>query len=127
MIQQYTIACAVIIITKKKFDKNFKNLFVNTYQLSSHDFNKFIVLFQKGVYPYEYIHDWGKINERPLLEKYDFQSHLNTLLMQIKRTAQIHQHRYIKRVTIEARKNYLLSEENYHTKKSSRKIISFKI
>ena len=37
------------------------------------------------------------------------------------------QHRYIKLVTREARKNYLLSEQNYHTKKSSGKFISLKI
>ena len=44
---------------------------------SNHDNNKFILLFQKGVYPYEYIDDWEKFNEVSLPEKQGFYSHLN--------------------------------------------------
>ena len=36
----------------------------------------FILLLQKGVFPYEYIDDWEKINEASLFEKNDFYSHL---------------------------------------------------
>ena len=32
---------------------------------------------QKGVYPYEYMDDWEKLNEASLPEKEDFYSHLN--------------------------------------------------
>ena len=38
--------------------------------------NKFIFLLQKGVYPYEYLDDWEKLNETSLPEKY-FYRHLN--------------------------------------------------
>ena len=37
---------------------------------------KFILLFQKGVYPYEYKDDWKNFNETSLPEK-DFYSHIN--------------------------------------------------
>ena len=59
-----------------KFDKKLKERFFNTYKFSNHD-NKFILLLRKGVYPYEYMDDWGKFNETLLPEKEDFYSHLN--------------------------------------------------
>ena len=34
-------------------------------------------MFQKSVYPYEYIDDWEKFNEASLPEKKKFYSHLN--------------------------------------------------
>ena len=34
-------------------------------------------MLQKGVYPYEYMDDWEKINETLLPEKEKFYSHLN--------------------------------------------------
>ena len=34
-------------------------------------------MLQKGLYPYEYMHDWEKLNETLLLEKEDSYSHLN--------------------------------------------------
>ena len=41
------------------------------------DNNKFILLLQKAVYPYEYIDDWETFNEKYLPEKEDYYSHLN--------------------------------------------------
>ena len=46
-----------------------KEIFFNRYKFSNHDDNKFILLLRKGVYPYEYIHDWEKFNETSLPEK----------------------------------------------------------
>ena len=60
-----------------KFDEKLKEWFVNTYIFSNHDNNKFILSLRKGVYPYEYMDDWGKFNETSLPEKEDFYSHLN--------------------------------------------------
>ena len=62
---------------QRKFDKNLKERFFNTYKFSNHDNNKFILLLQKGVYPYEYMDDWEKFNETSLPEKQHFYSHLN--------------------------------------------------
>ena len=62
---------------QQNFDENFKERFFNTYKFSNHDNNKFILLLQKGVYPYKYMDDWEKFNETLLLEKEDFYSYLN--------------------------------------------------
>ena len=49
-----------------KFDEKLRERFFNTYKFSNHDNNKFILLFQKGVYLYEYMDDWEKFNEASL-------------------------------------------------------------
>ena len=54
-----------------------KERFFNTYKCSDHDNNKFILLLQKGVYPYKYMDDWKKLTETSLPEKKDFYSHLD--------------------------------------------------
>ena len=51
--------------------------FPNTYRLSNEDNQKFILLIRKGVYPYEYIDDWSKLNETELPSKNAFHSNLN--------------------------------------------------
>ena len=61
----------------QKFGGNLKKRFFNIYKFSNDDNNKFIILFQKGVYPYEYIDDCEKFDEISLPEKEEFYSHLN--------------------------------------------------
>ena len=61
---------------QKTFDENLKKQFVSTYKFSNRDINKFILLLRKGVYPYEYMDDWKKLNETSLPEKVGFYSHL---------------------------------------------------
>ena len=60
-----------------KFNETLKERFFNTYKFFNHDNNKFILLLQKGIYPYEYVDDWEKFNEKSLPEKEDFYSQLD--------------------------------------------------
>ena len=53
-----------------------KERFINTSKFSNYD-NKFILLLPKGVYPYEYMDDWEKLNEISLPKNENFNSHLN--------------------------------------------------
>ena len=50
--------------------------FPNTYQFCNGDFNKFVLLLRKGVYPYEYMDSWERFNETSLPPKKDFYSEL---------------------------------------------------
>ena len=47
---------------KKVWWKGKRNIF-NTYKFSNHDNNKFILLLQKYVYPFEYMDDWENFIE----------------------------------------------------------------
>ena len=44
----------------------------DTYKFSNHDIKKFVLLLQKGVYPYEFMEDWEKFDETSLPKKEDF-------------------------------------------------------
>ena len=55
-----------------KFYEKSKGWIFKTYKYSNHDNKEFILLLEKGVYPYEHTDDWGKFNERSLPEKGDF-------------------------------------------------------
>ena len=61
--------------------------FKNTYSFCNNDttessssehINKFVLLLRKGVYPYEYVDDWERFNEKLLSSKKIFYSNLNT-------------------------------------------------
>ena len=52
-----------------KFDEKLKEQFFNACTFYNHIYNKFILVFQKDVYPYEYMDDWEKPNEISLPEK----------------------------------------------------------
>ena len=54
-----------------------KKSFLNTYQFSNQDNNKFILLLRKSVYCSEQMNDWEKLNEASLPEKEDFCNHLD--------------------------------------------------
>ena len=47
----------------KNLNEEIKKKFKNTFKFSNNDINKFILLFRKGNYPYEYIDYWEKFNE----------------------------------------------------------------
>ena len=64
----------ICYICKEKFenkylkDKKYRKVryychYTGEYRGATHSKNKFILLLQKGVYPYEYMDDWEKFNE----------------------------------------------------------------
>ena len=61
---------------EKEFNKELIERFANTYKFCDNDLDKFIMLLQKGVYPYEYIDEWDKFNEKVLPGKESFYSNL---------------------------------------------------
>ena len=69
------LSCNKIYLNK--IDETIKKRFNNTFKVSNNDFNKYIFLLEKGVYPYEYMDDWEKFTEPALHEKEDFYSNLN--------------------------------------------------
>ena len=61
----------------KKHNEELKKKFKNTFKFSNRGINKFILLFQKGVYSYEYVDDWERFNKTTFAEKEEFYSNLN--------------------------------------------------
>ena len=61
---------------KKGLNKKLIERFSNVYEFCSYDMNKFMVLLRKGVYPYEYMDEWDKFNEKKLPCKESFYSNL---------------------------------------------------
>ena len=62
---------------KKYFNKDLIQRFANIYEFCNRDLNKFILLLRKGVYLYEYMDSWQKLDEKSLPEKKAFYSNLN--------------------------------------------------
>ena len=64
----------------KEYEKELNNeligRFANTYKFCDNDLDKFIMILRKGVYPYEYIDEWNKFNEKVLPGKESFYSNL---------------------------------------------------
>ena len=61
---------------KKDINKKLKERFSNVYEFCGYDMNKFITLLRKGVYPYEYMDEWNKFDEKELPSKESFYSNL---------------------------------------------------
>ena len=62
---------------RKKFNKELIKRFASTYSFCNNDLNKFILLLRKGVYRYEYMDNWERVNETSLRSKESFYSNLN--------------------------------------------------
>ena len=61
---------------KKDINNKLKERFSNVYEFCGYDMNKFITLLRKGVYPYEYMDEWNRFNEKELPVKELFYSNL---------------------------------------------------
>ena len=61
---------------KRPLNKLIEN-FPSIYQFCDGNLNKFFILQRKGVYPYEYMDSWEKLDETALTPKKDFCSNLN--------------------------------------------------
>ena len=57
---------------KKNFNKELIKRFASTYSFCNNDLNRFILLLRKGVYPYEYMHNWERFNKLHCLVKNHF-------------------------------------------------------
>ena len=53
----------------QKFDEKLKEKYFNIYKFFNHDNIELILFLWKGVYPYEYMHDWEKFNKTLSPEK----------------------------------------------------------
>ena len=64
-------------------DESYKSInglikkFPNMYQFCNEDFNKFVLLLRKVVYPHEYMDRWEKFNETSISDKEAFYKELN--------------------------------------------------
>ena len=72
--------------------------FANTYKFCDNDLNKFLILLRKGVYPYEYMDEWNKFNEKVLPSKESFCSNLT--LENITKTDYAHTNNVFKKINI---------------------------
>ena len=83
---------------EKEFNKELIERFANTYKFCDIDLDKFIMLLRKGVYPYEYIDEWDKFNEKVLPGKDSFYSNLT--LENISETDYAHANNVFKKFNI---------------------------
>ena len=83
---------------EKEFNKELLERFANTYKFCDNDINKFIMLLQKGVYPYEYIDEWDRFNEKVLPGKDSLYSNLT--LENISETDYAHANNIFKKFNI---------------------------
>ena len=72
--------------------------FANTYNFYDNDLNKFLILLRKGVYPYEYMDEWNKFNEKVIPSKESFYSNLT--LENITKTDYAHANNVFKKFNI---------------------------
>ena len=62
---------------EKQFNTDINKKFLMTYQFCNGDLNKFVLLFRKGLYPYEYMDSWERFDETSLPNEEAFYNKLN--------------------------------------------------
>ena len=62
---------------QKDFNKELIKRLASTYEFCNKILNKFVLLLRKGVYPYEYMDNWERLNETSLPNEESFYSNLN--------------------------------------------------
>ena len=65
---------------KKDFNKELIIRFSSTYEFYNEDINKFILLLRKGVYPYECMDSWERLDETSLPDKEAFYQHQQKII-----------------------------------------------
>ena len=80
---------------KKDLNKDLIQRFVNMNEFCNGDLNKFILLFRKGVYPYECMDSWQRFDETSLPDKEALYSNLN--MEDITDTGYIHANKVFKK------------------------------
>ena len=60
-----------------KINKELKTYSKKTFKFSNNDINEIVLLLRKGIYPFEYMDDWGMFHETASPKKEDFYSNLN--------------------------------------------------
>ena len=83
---------------EKGFNKELLERFSNAYEFYGNDLNKFLILWRKGVYPYEYMDGWNKFNEKVLPSKESFYSSLT--MEDISETDYAHANKVFKKFNI---------------------------
>ena len=83
---------------EKEYEKELIERFANTYRFCDNDLDKFIMLLRKGVYPYEYIDQWDKFNEKIISGKGSCYSNLT--LENISETDYVHANNVFKNFNI---------------------------
>ena len=83
---------------EKEFNKELLERFSNTYEFCGNDLNKFLIILRKGVYPYEYMDEWNKFNDKVLTSKESFYSSLT--MEDISETDYAHVNNVFKKINI---------------------------
>ena len=89
---------------EKEINKELIERFSSTFKFCNNKLNKFVMLLRKGVYPYEYMDGWNKLNETSIPNKESFYSNLT--MENITETDYIHANNVFKTFKLNNLGNY---------------------
>ena len=82
---------------KGKFEEDLTKRLGRIYRFYGDDINNFCLMLQKGVFPYEYLDSWQKLDQGLFPEKKEFYSNLNVEDIQIQTRGM--QNEFVKNLT----------------------------